>query len=369
MPTANERLADEAVHHAVDLQGYSNGVVRRLIAVLNRADARLFNELQTALEQMSPASFTVQRLELLLQSVRTLNADLYRQFETELLADVRSLSGAEVDYHQGLFQSVLPPQISVASVVQEQVYAAALSRPMQGRLLREWASSLEADRATRIRDMLRMGYLEGKTTDQLVRQLRGTKANNYADGVIQIDRRNAEAVVRTAISHTAATAQEQFYGANQDLIKADVWRSTLDGRTSPPCRLRDGKQYTPGTHKPIGHDLPWGAGPGRYHWCCRSCYSVVLKSWKELGGADMPEFTPSQRASLDGAVPADTTYADWLPKQSARRQDEILGPTRGKLLREGGLSLEQFANDKGVWYDLKTLQERNAAAFKRAGLH
>lgn len=368
MATVNETLLDEAVHHAVDLHAYSNGVVRRLIAVLNRSDARMFAQLQVALEAMSPESFTVQRLDLMLQSARQLNAEIYRQFEAALLAETMDLAGAEADYHSTLMRSVMPPQISVASITQEQVYAAAMSRPMQGRLLREWASSLEAEAATRIRDKLRMGYVEGKTTDQLVREIRGTRAKGYSDGLIEISRRNAEAVVSTAVNHTAATAREQFFGANLDLIKAEVWRSTLDGRTSPPCRLRDGKEYTPGTHKPIGHELPWGAGPGRYHWRCRSCSSVVTKSWKELGGADLPEFTPAQRASLDGAVPADLNYGDWLKKQSAARQDEILGPSRGALLRRGGMSVDRFANDRGRWLTLEELKARNQAAFKRAGI-
>ena len=53
---ANERLADEAVGHAVDMAAYSNEVVRRMIALLNRSDARLFSELTQALERMTPAT-------------------------------------------------------------------------------------------------------------------------------------------------------------------------------------------------------------------------------------------------------------------------------------------------------------------------
>lgn len=365
----NERLADEVVHHAIDLDGYSNGVVRRLLAILNRADARLFAQLQEVLDGMDAGSFTVQRLDGLLQSVRALNADVYRQFESAVLADMLGLSGTEATYQGELMRSALPPQISVVSITQEQVYAAALSRPMQGRLLREWAASLEADRAARIRDTLRMGYLEGKTTDQLVREIRGTRAKGYSDGIIEIDRRNAQAVVRTAVSHTAATARDEFTRANLGLVKAVMWRSTLDSRTSAPCRLRDGKRYTADSHKPIDHQFPWGSGPGRLHWCCRSTFTNVLKSYKELGGADIESFTPSERASMDGAVPADTTYQQWLEKQSAKRQDEVLGKTRGKLLREGGLTLDRFSTDKGKWLTLEELAQRNADAFKRAGLN
>jgi hypothetical protein len=114
--------------------------------------------------------------------------------------------------------------------------------------------------------------------------------------------------------------------------------------------------------------MPWGGGPGKFHWGCRSTSSPVLKSIKELGGEDIESFTPAQRASMDGAVPADVTYSDWIKRQSAARQDEILGPVRGKLLRDGGIAPEGFATDKGRWLNLDQLRERNAAAFKRAGL-
>lgn len=317
---------------------------------------------------MSAESFSVQRLDILLQSVRVLNADVYAQFLADLTSDLHGLSGAEATYQAQLFKSVLPVQFSVASVSQEQVYAAAMSRPFQGRLLKEWASGIEADRMIRIRDGLRQGFVEGKTVSQLVTELRGTRARGYEDGVIQIDRRSAESIARTAISHMAGTARDQFNRANLDLIKAEVWRSTLDNKTSVPCRLRDGKEYTPDTHKPIGHDLPWGAGPGRFHWNCRSISTVVVKSWEELGGVAGPELSPKQRASMDGQVPADMTYGQWLDKQSASRQDEILGPTRGRLYRQGGLALDRFANDKGQWLNLDELKARNETAFQRAGL-
>lgn len=364
----NEYLADESVHHAIDLGGYGNGVVRRILALLNRVDTDLFAELMRRLDTMDPESFTVQRLESMLVSVRELNRSAYEQIGRELTTELRTLATVEIAYQHELFQGALPVKLSVATVDAGQVYAAAMARPFQGRLLSEWSQSIEADRMARIRDSLRMGYVENKTVAQMVREIRGTRAKGYADGLIEIDRRHAETIVRTAISHTAGVARDNFLEANADLVKGVVWRSTLDSRTSNPCRLRDGKHYSLETHKPIGHSLPWLGGPGRLHFNCRSTASPVVKSWKELTGADVPEFTPAQRASMDGVVPADLSYSQWLQRQSAGRQDEILGPARGKLLRDGGLAPETFATDKGRWLTLEQLRDRNAAAFKRAGL-
>ncbi|MBT2326111.1 hypothetical protein J7E62_27665 [Variovorax paradoxus] len=369
MASVNEQLRDADISHAVDLQKYSNGVVRRLIAILNRADADLFAQLVGALERLPAESFTVERLETLLTSVRFVNARAYEAIGLELRDELKGLTEYEAGFQYQLFRSVIPEVLPIARMTVDLAYTAALSRPFQGRLLAEWSKSIEADRMTRIRDAVRMGYVEQQTTSQIVARVRGTRAKGYADGIIEIDRRNAESVVRTAISHTAATTREGFHKENGDLIKAVSWSATLDSRTSPICRIRDGKRYTNETHKPIGHSLPWLGGPGKAHWGCRSSSVPITKSWAELGGAvDLPEFTPSQRASMDGTVPAETTFADWIKRQSAARQDEVLGPARGKLMRQGGLTLDRFYNDKGSYLSLDQLRERDAAAFSKAGL-
>lgn len=367
----NDRLQDAAIGHAVDLQRYSTWLVQRIIGLLNRTDSDLFARLTAALASMPAESFTVDRLESLLFSVRQLNLQAYEQIGRELTRELMELAAYEANYQLQLFQSTIPAQVvasvGVAAVNVRQVEAAVLSRPFQGRLLREWSKSIETDRMTRIRDAIRIGYVEGETVDQIVRRVRGTRARGYADGIIEIDRRNAQSVVRTAVSHTAATARDAFYEENEDLIKALKWTATLDTRTTPICQVRDGKEYDPKTHRPIGHSVPWLGGPGKAHWGCRSVSVPVLKSWRELG-IPIDEMSPSTRASMDGQVPADQTYGEWLQKQSAKRQDEIVGPARGALMRQGDLPFDKLFDSRGQYLTLDALRARDAAAFRQAGL-
>ena len=365
MATANELLRDEVVRHQVDILRYSNHVVRRIIALLNRVDADLFAQLALAIEKAGSGA-TVQRLELQLLAVRKLNAQAYDAANQDLQEQLRGLSEAEAAYQLQLFD-VVPVTLDVVTPTAGQAYAAALARPFQGRLLAEWAASIAADRMARIRDAVRMGIVENQATAQIVQRIRGTRARNYADGLIEIDRRHAEAVVRTAVQHVAGVARDQVLDGNADLLKGVVWVSTLDSRTSELCRIRDGLKYTTDTHKPIGHKVPWGAGPGRLHWCCRSSSAPILKSWRELG-IDMEGAPAGARASMDGEVPAETTFAEWIQRQPVSRQDEILGPARGALLRSGGLKLTDFYNEKGRYLTLEELRARNADAFRRAGL-
>lgn len=368
MATVNELLADEAVGHAVDLQQYSAGVVHSMIALLNRVDSDLSAELAAALERLPAESFTVERLELLLGSVRELNAQAYAAVLGELEGELLALAEYEAGYQLQLFEELIPAPVQVrfplAAVTPQQVYAAAMSRPFQGRLLRDWAASIEAGRMQKIREAVRIGYIEGETASQIVQRIRGTRAQNYADGILQRPRRDLMAVVQTAVAHTASVAREQFVEANGDIIKAELWRSTLDTRTSEPCRIRDGLKYEAKTHKPIGHKIPWLSGPGRIHFNCRSTATPVTKSWRELG-FDIDEMSPGERASMDGQVPAETTFSEWLLRQSAARQDQVLGPERGRLLRQGGLKVPDFYDSRGNWLTLDQLRARDAEVFAK----
>ena len=371
MATANERLQAAGISHGVDLQHYANGVVLRIIKLLNSTDTDLLAQITAAMERMPASGFSAERLDALLISVRRLNKDAYLTIERELTPELLKLVEYEAVYQLELFKSAVPSivqtQLAIGAVNVEQVYTASLSRPFQGRLLKEWMAGLEEGRALRVRDAIRMGYMENQTISQIVQRLRGTRAKGYSDGIIEIDRKNAEMVTRTAISHMAGTTRNRFYEANRDLTKGLKWSAFLDTRTTEICILRDGKLYD-NDHKPLGHSLPWLGGPGLAHWGCRSSSVPVLKSMKELG-IDLPESDIARtRASMDGQVPADTSYGAWLKAQSAERQNEVLGKTRAKLLRDGGLTVDRFANNKGQWLTLDELRTRDAAAFTKAGL-
>lgn len=361
MATANERLADLAIAHAIDLTRYSNGVVRRMIGLLNRVDDDLFAQLLVALESMTPESFTVQRLDSLLSNVQRLNAQAYRQIGFELDEELLQLAGYEASYQHRALQSVLPAQLAeqlaLNAISANQVYAAAMARPFQGKLLSEALTGIEAARAARIRDAIRMGFVEGETISQMVRRLRGTRTNGYADGLLEIDRRGAEALVRTAVNHTANYARQAVFEANSDVVQEWQFLSTLDGRTTITCASLSGKTF------PIGS----GPQPPR-HWNCRSTAVPVLTSAWEALGLSKSDIEPSTQASMDGQVAGDITYGKWLKSKPAAFQDEVLGAERGKLFRSGGLTVDRFTDSKGKVYTLDELRKRDADAFEKAGL-
>lgn len=200
MPSTNTKLQDKAIDHAVDLHRYSNGVVRRMVAVLNRSNANIVAQLTTVLAQIDASQFTVERLEALLGSVRALNEAAYQQVLTELQPELRALAEYEAGFQARSMSAAVPESVQVrfpiAPVATEQVYAAALSRPFQGRLLAGWFKDLPESRMRLVRNTIRAGYVEGKTTADIVRTIKGTKALGYADGIMDRSRRDVVTMVR-----------------------------------------------------------------------------------------------------------------------------------------------------------------------------
>ncbi len=284
--------------------------------------------------------------------------------------ELNELAVYEAGYQLSLFDSMLPDFVAdvhpLVGISPDALYAAAMARPFQGRLLSEWASDLEADRLRRITNTVRQGFLLGDTNEQIARKIRGHVSKGFQDGALQMSRANAASIAKTAVGHLAATARESFASANNDLIKGKQWLSTLDNRTTPQCRIRDRLKYTL-NNKPVGHSVPYLQGPGKIHFCCRSTETFILKSAKELG-IDVRDISPAERASMDGVVAGDTTYREWFLRQPYTRQKQIVGETRAKLIRDGGMSPDEFYTDKGEWLTLKQLRERDAQVFRKAGI-
>ncbi|AUU85409.1 MULTISPECIES: hypothetical protein [Leclercia] len=358
MATVNERLRDEAIAHTVWISRYSTGLANRMVKLLNDSDAELTARLLVAMDSLPTSQFTVARLESLLGSVRELNQQAIAGMQTSLADELLQLAGHEAGYQLSLFDTLLPQRVKerypLQGITPVQLYAAAMAQPFQGRLLSEWADNLEADRMARVVNSVRRGYLLGDTTETIARQVRGIASKGYKDGALQLSRTNAASITKTAVIHLAATARTNFAEANGDVLKGKQWLSTLDNKTTPTCIIRDRLRYTL-DNKPVGHKVPYLQGPGKIHFCCRSTETLITKSWRELG-IDSEELDEGTRASMDGQVPADTTYFDWLARQSPQRQDEILGPERAALYRAGEVKFGEMFTDKGEWISLARLK-------------
>lgn len=251
--------------------------------------------------------------------------------------------------------------VSVTPVSDKLVRAILDSRPLSVEgintdpLLEPFIDGYAKNQRIRISTAIKQGIAQGQTNAQIRQRIVGTKKAGYADGIVGGSIRSGEAVVRTAAAHVSSMVRQATAEENRDIVDGFRFLATLDSRTSTVCRSMDGKvlPIDTGVRPPL-------------HINCRS--TLVLELKPQYKGRDIDP----QRASKDGAVSAKQTYYEWLKKQPEAFQDEVLGVTRGKLFRDGGLSVKEFSDlqlDKR--FKPRTLDElRDLApkAFEKAGL-
>lgn len=345
--TINEKILDASIRHMVWLERFKTGTVNQIIGLLNKSEKDLRAQLAKHLTNItdrgaSISPGTIKRIEAMLKELEQIRSDMYKLANDETRSAVSQFAIHEADFQGKIIENAV--KIDTVRPTATQLRAAAVSRPFQGALLKEWYSRLESNDARRLRDAVKIGITQGQTTDQIVRRVVGTRANAYRDGILEISRREAQAVVRTAIAHTANQAKEELFAANSDIIEGVQWVSTLDSRTSPLCQSLDGKIF----------EIGKGIRPPA-HFNCRSTVVPYLGKTSIVG----------TRASAVGQVPADMTYSDWLKKQPRDVQDEVLGKSRADLFRNG-MAIDRFVDNSGRSYTLKELKQRDEAIWNKA---
>jgi len=331
--TVNEDFRDQAISHAHYLERLKTGEVRRIITLVNAVDRELVDKI--AARGAEDESFTKKRLEVILRDVRAINAEAVAELNIGLRGSIADLAEYEADFQVRRLGSTIPVHWNITQPSPQQLLTAVLNRPFENALFANHIADIGKSRLRKIEGALRMGQVEGQTIPQIARRIRGSRAANYADGILEGSRRGIESLVRTSLNHSSAVSRERTFKENSDLVKGVQWVSTLDASTTIICMDLDGKVF------PIGEGP---RPPG--HFGCRSTIICVTKSWKELG-IDLDEAPPGTRASMNGQVSEKTTYPAWLKKQSAERQREALGARRYELYRDG-TPIDRFVRDGRV---------------------
>lgn len=366
--TINERFRDFQVAQQVRWIRVQNRDVKEALALLRTLEQNI--EVMLLNNRLGEERFTTARLNALREQVVNLISAFEQRLTPVLVKNVSDAMEAAADLEAETFIRLLPAGLDVTTPNPGVLQGAATVTSFNGATTTEWSKAFHRSLTETTWRRINEGILAGETNDQLSRALLGTKSAGFKDGALQPRRRGLEALVRTSVNHATNQGRQMVWEANSDLLKGVQWVSTLDTRTTPICQMRDGKVGpvvdAPGWTPPSGAsrlDPPMARPPA--HINCRSTTVAVTKSWKELG-FNVEDLPPGTRASMNGQVPASTTYFEWLNGQTAGTQKEVLGPTRYKLWKEGGITPERFQNDKGHLYTLDELKRKRPQAFKDA---
>lgn len=318
---ARSDLTNSAVRHQIMLERLKSAEARefnKLIPILERQVRETLAKLGEPVQSLTRA-----RLNGLLRELRAAQAAALEEAQDKLLKRLRNIAAYESKFEASSLTAQTPRGISIAAATADAAWANATAVPLSatGDLLEPFVRDMTKREVDTINKVIMRGYSEGWTNDEITRVLRGTKKLNYNDGLMKTLGKHNATLVRTSVQHVSNQAREATWEEND--ITEYRWVSTLDGRTTSQCRSLDGKVFTigKGPRPPI-------------HMNCRSTTVAVIPGLENLSDI-------LTRASQDGQVKGSLTYYEWLKTQSAQFQDSVLGPTRGKLFRDGGLSAER----------------------------
>jgi SPP1 gp7 family putative phage head morphogenesis protein len=349
MTTANEILQDRSIRHAVFFQRVTTREANQIIGLVNdRLIPDLVGTLEARLQNIATRGIdtsvrTTKRLRDMIGAANDIVDTRLRHVRLRLNGALLDIAGSEARFQTRLLEEVMPVDVKFITPSPTLLRSIVVSRPMQGKHLRDWFGEFAQATRREIRQQINLGLAAGESVPAMVRRIRGSVAANFLDGTAGKIRRTSEAIVRTAANHVSNHARQAVYEANQDVVKGWRFVATLDQRTTDICASNDGKVW------PVGE----GFMPP-LHVNCRSSSTPILRSWKELG-IDLKEAPAGTRASLDGQVPAKQTYGGWLKTQPTEVQNEVLGVGRAKIFRRGEIDITHFVDRKNRPLSLKEL--------------
>lgn len=270
-----------------------------------------------------------------------------------------------------------PPQRQVKDWMQKALMALESNQRSKAGTWPEFVAGNQGSFISTVQNLVRSGYRNGETVNDMVRNLRP-----MVDGLLK---REAEALVRTAVQFYANEGREQFAVSNKDLLSERVYWATMDNRVTLLCAGRHLKKW------PINaKDYPTIPA----HFGCRSQWLFLVEGQEApdgmkpaIGGKDTEEAErlfkaqeertgkkPKYKGRKDlnkfaiEQVKANTKFDTWLKQQPSWFIEDTLGPTRAKLFLEGKLPISSFTDMAGRTLTIDELRQRDADAFRRAGL-
>ena len=348
---ATQLIWDLTRGHQISVFRTSPNLQRRILDLLQKVEDELVAQL-AVVDPGDPArmSFKFQRREKLLESVRAEVRRYYRAMRDSDYAFNTEIAAIEAQFANNAMRAGMAEigiGYNAVSLTPSFIESIAVNSPVQGGPSADWWSRQGGNTLFRFNEAIGQGLIQGDTLSQLIVRVRGgTRDGVRVDGIMDTARRNAETLVRTKVNSVANDARMAVYRRNADIIEALEHSSTLDSRTSQQCIVRDGLQWTL-DGDPIGHNVPFDVPP--VHFNCRSVMLPIVEGARDVGG---------MRASETGPVPATETFEEYMTRRGPAFQDEVLGPTRAQMWRDGEITLTQTLDFTGNPLTIDQLRER-----------
>jgi SPP1 gp7 family putative phage head morphogenesis protein len=341
-------LSDKILRNVIFLEARAKGIHEDLIKELSEVFRKLTDELSEYEEIRSK-----KHLKRLLAELEGTLQEVYGQWGDTLSEEVKQAVEIAIDRENKVFVKEFEvDELDFYQLPLEKLEK-IIAKPIAGGMLAEWVDRFSSEQTTVIRKVLFSSITEGIGGEEAARRLR-------KEGVLGLNRHQADVIGRTAILQASAEAREDMMQEYEKYIPAYRYVATLDSRTCLICAPTDGK-----TSKRRG-DLP----NVPRHPRCRCTITPWNKKFIDDDDT-RPSVIHSQRTvnHRDGSkstkfkvrdvkqVKINTTYVQWFETLSKTNQRNILGQTRFELYQSGKFQIKEYATPNRI-KSIKELQRK-----------
>ena len=347
MPGINQKYLDEILGYQLDLRRLEAGTRKDVLKTL----VAMQKEIVAKLSGAAPLTeFTKVRQAELLRQVNAIVSEYYSKAQADFIKTTDTLAQTQAKHLAKSMDTTLKAAIVLPT-------ATTLGRivgnvAVEGGPLSDWWGKLSTDTSFRLSNAIRQGAIQGETNQQIITRVKGRAGQT---GILEVSRRNAAAVVQTAMQTIANDSHLKLLEQNEDVAPKIRFLTTFDSNTCPRCMSRAGLEWETVSKDPVGHSIPFENPP--IHVNCRCVLVGVTLTYKELG-SNLPEPKIGTRASSEGQIPADTTASGFFSRQSKETQDEQLGAGRAQLFRDKKITLNDLIDGKGRELTLAQLKNK-----------
>ncbi|EOQ73486.1 minor capsid protein [Acinetobacter lactucae] len=356
---SQQALLDALVSHQAYLYRLSSSEITKLVSQFDSISGEMLSQLRDLLDELSDAErsalMTGQYTTPALKEIRTVIQSWQSTVASALLESF-SVSATALAVYEATYQAKTIAGKAIEPNGKTLLNKAKKAPLSGGILLDSIFARIADDTRLRVEQVIRDGLSKDQTNQQIIQRIKGKKALNFQDGLLDQSRSQISTMVRTARSHVSNVALNETYTAIG--VQYVKFIATLDSRTSKICMGFSDKVYK--------EDEPHPVPP--LHPNCRSILIPVTdEQGKTIG--KRPFNNKVNGEGEIGVVDSNTTFKGWFEKQDAAFQKSWLGPSRYKLFKEGKYSLDKFVDPlTGQPFTLAELKKLDEEMFKRLGL-
>jgi SPP1 gp7 family putative phage head morphogenesis protein len=352
MANVNTQYYELLLEQKARLVNFEEKLKNDVFKIIDKVKKQIIAELaQGEIDPKMITDFKKTRLNNYLKQFDTIIYSNYKDIDQLTFDNLVDLGSFSTNFVANSYKKILKADI-IDKINIERIKLLVQNKAIEGKTNSEWWLKQADNVKQKFNEEMTIGLTRNETIGELTKRVKGSIDQT---GLIQISKRNAEALVRTSVIDINNTVSMQTYKENADVIGGIEWISTLDNRTTVICAGLDGLQWDL-DFNPIGHKVTY---PGQTaHWNCRSTQIPILKPLSDISKNLKEEIPTRTRSSIDGAIEK-KTYEEWLKTKPVEFQNDVLGEKKAELWRNGEIkSIKDLVSQNGRELTLKQIEEK-----------